>query len=425
MQTFIRILLFHLLVLILPPATAQEVFRTEVNSSLIKTLQVKIEGETLASEPVIELNGGKRIEIHFDALEHHYNRFAYSIEHCDADWRKSSLAPIEYMNGFQGLTITDFANSIVTTTQYVHYCLPLSNEAVELKVSGNYAVRVYRENEPDKALLTACFSVVEPLVALAGEITGNTLTDYNKEHQQVNFTLFLKNLPVAQLVTDLKLFVYQNHRRDNAVTGILPTSILSDRLIYEQVRDLIYEAGNEYRRMEFLSHRYNGMGVDKTRFFNPYYHIDLLPGFPRSRSAYSYDEDQNGRFLIRCSGCNDPDIEADYYIVHFFLKTDPLPGGSLHLSGDMLNNIIGENSRMSYNAGEGQYEKAILLKQGNYNYQYLFVPAGATQGETTLTEGNHYQTENEYAIFVYYRPMGERYDRLVGVATLNNNPKNK
>ncbi|MDR1556272.1 MAG: DUF5103 domain-containing protein [Tannerellaceae bacterium] len=389
--------------------------QTGTNSSMIQTLRVSIADEPL-SDPLIELGGNKQVEINFDALEQNFNRFAYSIEHCEADWNRSSLVPVEYMNGFSGLTIDDFANAIATTTPYTNYRLLLPNEEVQFKISGNYAVRIYRENEPDKILLTACFSVVEPLLTISAEVSGNTLNDFNGEHQQLNFFIDHKNLSVTHPQTDIKLFVYQNRRRDNAVTGLRPSSILNNRLVYDHNRDLIFEAGNEYRRIEFLSHTYNGIGVENIQFHNPFYHTTLQTDFPRARRSYQYDEDQNGRFLIRCSRCADPDTEADYDIVHFTLQSEPYPDGEVYIQSDIYNNVLNEKSRMEYNYDTGAYEKAVLLKQGNYNYQYLFVPDGSTCGETSLLEGNYYQTENEYTLFVWYRPFGARYDRLVGTS---------
>ena len=82
--------------------------------------------------------------------------------------------------------------------------------------------------------------------------------------------------------------------------------------------------------------------------------------------------------------------------------------------------MLDERSKMGYNFDTGQYEKAVLMKQGSYNYQYLFVPNGSTTGQTAPLEGDFYQTQNEYSIYVYYRPMGARYDRLIGVTTVRN-----
>ncbi len=36
-----------------------------------------------------------------------------------------------------------------------------------------------------------------------------------------------------------------------------------------------------------------------------------------------------------------------------------------------------------------------------------------------LTEGNYWDTENNYTILVYYRPLGGRADELVGYTRVN------
>ena len=61
-----------------------------------------------------------------------------------------------------------------------------------------------------------------------------------------------------------------------------------------------------------------------------------------------------------------------------------------------------------------------MLKQGSYNYQYLCVPNQSKVGLSHPVEGDYHQTENEYSIYVYYHPMGARYDRLIGVTTIRN-----
>ena len=72
---------------------------------------------------------------------------------------------------------------------------------------------------------------------------------------------------------------------------------------------------------------------------------------------------------------------------------------------------------MTYNEIAQQYEAVIKLKQGYYSYQYLtkrddgsIVPVSS--------EGNFFQTENKYQAFVYWRPIGERTDRLVGYSSV-------
>lgn len=412
-------LLILLVCIALTRVMAQPAYMTYVDNPQIKTLQVRGAGNPF-SDPYIPLMSPRQIEINFDALNPGTGRYAYSVIHCNADWTKSVLSPIEYMSGFQGMTIDDFATSMGTTVQYTNYRLLLPNEDIQFKVSGNYAVLVYPEDNPGQPVLTACFSVVEPLVKIAATVSGNTDIDTNMTHQQVSFVVNNRNFPITYPQSDLNIWVYQNNRRDNAASNLQPMSILENQIAYTNNRNLIFEAGNEYRRMEFLSDAYNGMHVQSISFHRPYYHVELMTDYKRNDQSYQYDQDQDGRYFIRCSNCNDPDTEADYYIVHFTLAADQLPDGEVYLNGELVNNRFDSLSRMEYNPQSNRYEKSLLLKQGSYNYQYLFVPDGQTTGQTGPIAGNYYQAENEYSIYVYYHPMGARYDRLIGVTSVRN-----
>ena len=412
-------LLFIMFSVLTIKANAQVKYFTDINNRQIKTLQVKVVGEQF-SNPYIVLGGEEQIEINFDFMGDGFPRYAYNVIHCNADWTKSQLSPIEYMDGFQGVTIDDYTNAIGTTTQYANYRLLFPNDNIQFKLSGNYAIQVYNEDNPDQILFTACFSVAEPMVNINATISGNTDIDTNQSHQQVGFTINTRNFPISFPQTDLKIFVYQNNQRDNSVTNIQPTTIQENMISYTNNRSLIFPAGNEYRRMEFLSNKYNGMHVEHISYHAPYYNVELMVDQPRDKQTYQYDQDQDGRFFINCSGCNDPNTEADYYIVHFTLACNPFLGGNIYLNGELFNNVLDEKSKMGYNFETQQYEKAVLLKQGSYNYQYLFVPNNSTKGETGPAEGNFYQAENEYSIYVYYHPMGARYDRLIGVTTVRN-----
>lgn len=410
--------IFPIFIFLCSSVNTQTVYETKIQSNQVKTLQLKTDGQP-HSMPVINLDGGL-LEINFDILNYSRGRYAYSITYCDADWKKSSLSPIEYMNGYQGMIIEDYAQSIATTTLYRNYRLFLPNDDVKFKLSGNYIVEVYEEDDPQRVLFTARFAVIESLIDIVGSINTHTDIDFNKEHQQLEFEVDYRKFPIAYPQNDLKIFVYQDSRIDNVRTGFQPQSMTGNKSVYRNVRELLFEAGNEYRRIEFLTNRFSGMGVERIQYFNPYYHADLMIDNSRSNQVYQYDQDQNGRFYVNCNDCNDPGIEADYYVVHFGYKADLMPKGDIYLNGDLVQNQLGENSRMEYNSETGLYEKALLLKQGLYNYQYLYVPQGESQATVALTEGNYYQAENEYTVFVYYRPMGGRYDRLIGKRAIRN-----
>ena len=97
-----------------------------------------------------------------------------------------------------------------------------------------------------------------------------------------------------------------------------------------------------------------------------------------------------------------------------------VPGASLYrsmsfaVSGQWTGYNFLPEYKMRFDEQEQMYVAEILMKQGYYNYLYLFVPDGSSEGSTIEAEGSFYQTENEYTIFVYARLQGERYDRLLG-----------
>ena len=158
------------------------------------------------------------------------------------------------------------------------------------------------------------------------------------------------------------------------------------------------------------------MNVESIHFYSPYFHETLYLDELRSWKSYLYDEDQNGKFYIRSNDASNYDIESDYVFVHFTLSCDRPFLEDIYILSEAFNNLLDERSKMSYNYENKCYEKAVLLKQGLYNY--LYVSKKDNKATTGLVEGNYYQTENEYMILVYYRPPGGRYDKLIGMQNM-------
>ncbi|NDV67550.1 DUF5103 domain-containing protein [Dysgonomonas sp. 25] len=389
-------------------------YRTTPLSPDIKTIQVNA-GEW-GSLPVIHLNGNDAITLNFDYIsDNAFSRLRYNIYHCDANWNRSrELSDIDFLDGFNDNLIDDYIVSLNTTVDYTNYNLVIPNNDVKLKLSGNYVVEVYNEDNPQKILLIACFSVAETSAKIGYKVSSITNIDANKEHQQVS--LFVNhNLNLRDPVGELKVFVRQNNRLDNQRTGFKPSMITPTKISYEHNRELIFEAGNEYRRFETSSHRFNGMHVSSTKYQPPYYYASITPDKIRAGKGYSYDEDQNGRFMIRTADTEQPDNEADYFMTTFTLPVDRPVAGDVYLNGDFTYNSFNTLYRMEYDAVEGVYSLSMLLKQGLYNYQYLTKTVNGYS--TAPIEGNYYETRNEYSAYVYYRPSGQRYDRLIGVQT--------
>jgi len=405
-------IIFFLLLSMAGFAQAQT-YQTGSSSEKIRTLTVYPQGDW-SKLPVINLQSEDFVEIAFDELSHDFKRYAYRIIHCNADWTQSDMNELEYLDGFPENEIENYERSISTNTLYTHYNFSLPNEKVKLKLSGNYAVQIFDREETSEVLLTACFRMLEQKVTVEGSVTATTDIDYKKDHQQLSFDVKSLGMNIQQPLTEVKVQVQQNHRRDNEVRNLEPMQVSPGLLRYEHNPNLIFDAGNEYRRFEITSYKHTGIGVNKIAFFTPFYHAELIPSETRLK-GYSFDKDQNGRFLIHNQDIGGDLTGSDYFLVHFSLPMEnPILDGGLFINGDLLNNRFDINSKMIYNFDRKVYEKTLLLKQGTYNYQYLFRPSNSYKSTPSRIEGSYWETENEYQIYVYYRPVGERYDRLIG-----------
>jgi len=390
-------------------------FKTGAFSDQVKTLQVNVTDNPL-SAPIIELGGERRIEISFDMLEPEPHVYTYRLIHCNADWTPSQLIQSEYMDGFQNRIIEDYVMSFNTTMDYVNYRLTFPNDDAFLKVSGNYVVQVFPENN-GKPVLNACFSVVEPSASISMQATPQTDKGMNNFYQQVNFSVSYGN-EVKMPAQDLKVYVQQNDRIDNEAVLVKPLFVQNNKLIFEHNPALIFEAGNEYRSFEMITHQYEGMNIESIEFHAPYYHSVLMPDLIRSQRPYTFMEDINGQFVVRALSVTDYSYEADYQIVHFYLPCEKPFAEKVYILGKMFNNLLDERSQMKYNTIDKAYVKTVLLKEGYYNYLYVTKKDDQSSASAAAIEGNFFQTENEYRVMVYFRPMGGRYDRLIGVKSI-------
>ena len=390
-------------------------FRTSAFYDIVKTLRV-FPANKWDAIPVIELGSSDQIKISFDVMDATPGAYTYNITHCNADWTQSQLVQSEFMNGFQNRFVDDFAPSFNTTMNYVNYQLLIPNQDISLRVSGNYAVQIFPENSTTP-ILCACFSVVEKKSEMGMQVTPQTDRGMNNIFQQVNMTLTFDN-EVKNPMRDLQVFVRQNNRTDNQATLVKPLRIQRNQLVFEHVPALIFDAGNEYRAFEMTTRRTNGLNIESIQFYSPYFHVFLFPEIIRSGRPYFYFQDINGRVFIRTLMGDDYDTMGDYYFVHFFLASAKSLPEDVYILSEAFNNVLDDRSKMDYNPQEGGYEKTVLLKEGYYNYLYLTKKDIHSPGSTALTEGNFYQTENEYQVWVYFRRPGDRFDQLIGVQTV-------
>ena len=385
--------------------------RNEILDKNIASLQVVANNDWL-SLPIITLNSNDFVNISFDDLTHEYHRYCYKIEHCEADWQTSSaLFESDYIDGFaSGNTIDDVQESINTVQLYTHYNISLPNNKCRPKISGNYRVTIYDENDEKHVVCRAYFMIVEPSMAVQLNVTTNTDIDINGKHQQVEMAIDYGNNIVSNPQTQIKTVVMQNGRWDNAVVNARPQYIKANGLQWIHCKDLIFDGGNEYRKFETLDVTHTTMGLESINWDGHNYHAWIWIDEPRP--SYIYDKDANGAFLIRNSDNIDNDVNSDYIITHFRLKS-PQTADPIYINGFFTNDRFLPQYEMKWNEKNQQYEGELLLKQGYYSYQYLMMkPEGKLK--PVPSEGNFYQTENTYQALIYFKANGDRTDRLVG-----------
>lgn len=401
--------------------SSQNIYRTQILKPNIKTLQVGIKDQKFLL-PIIELNGSEVLKISFDEMSHEMHSFGYKVIHCNADWTPSNLMTNEYLGGYTTANITDYTLSVNTTFLYTHYRFDLPNEDINLKISGNYAVIIYEDNNFDKPIAQACFSVVEPRVNINATVRGNTDTELNGRLQQIDFNIALKGYSVRDPNAEIKVVVRQNNRTDNEIRGVQPTFISGSKLDFTNNKQLIFEGGNEFHRFDISSVYAASEGIAEIKYKQPHYEVFLNPDKIQKSKTYMQNFDVNGKFLINYQESNEnADSEADYMFVHLSLPTQqPYFDGQLYLGGEFNYNLLNDISRLKYDTNAGMYYQTLLLKQGGYNYQYWFVPKGSTKASVEKVDGSYWETGNEYTIYVYHRAWGERYDKLIGVKQVGN-----
>ena len=385
--------------------------RNEILDKNIASLQVVANNDWL-SLPIITLNSNDFVNISFDDLTHEYHRYCYKIEHCEADWQTSSaLFESDYIDGFaSGNTIDDVQESTNTVQLYTHYKISFPNNKCRPKISGNYRVTIYDENDEKHVVCRAYFMIVEPSMAVHLNVTTNTDIDINGKHQQVEMAVDYGNNIVSNPQTQIKTVVMQSNRWDNAGVNARPQYIKANGLQWIHCKDFIFDGGNEYRKFETLDVTHTTMGLESINWDGHNYHAWIWTDEPRP--SYIYDKDANGAFLIRNSDNIDNDVNSDYIITHFRLKS-PQTADPIYINGFFTNDRFLPQYEMKWNEKNQQYEGELLLKQGYYSYQYLMMkPEGKLK--PVPSEGNFYQTENTYQALIYFKANGNRTDRLVG-----------
>jgi hypothetical protein len=409
--TFCVFFLLHLVL-----SWAGDVFQTYTASDIHTVLFFRNGWET--SYPAIQLNTDEQLALHFDVLDSTLKDYKYQIIHCNSQWEPSDIMTNEYLDGFEENPIRDYQYSVNTTVSYVHYSVLLPNSDIKFKVSGNYIIKIYDE-DADKPVLIRRFCVYEKMINIEADCKRAQDPKYMFTHQQLNVKLtYTADIPFPE--RDIKLKIRQNGNEYTEVYNPRPSIAEKGSVDYSFMDGIQFEGGNEFRNLDLKSIRYASIDVASIEYRAPHYFYELVPADIQSRKRYSYQQDLNGFYYVRNDRGTSRYIDADYVWIHFLLPVDEM-NGDVYVFGGLSDWQLTNTNKMIYNAAKHGYEATLQLKQGYYNYQYVFVPKGKSfsSADSKPFESSFYETENDYYIMVYVQFRGERFERLAGYLVAN------
>jgi Domain of unknown function (DUF5103) len=385
----------------------------------IKTVQLRAQSFELA-QPILNLDSDDKLVLKFDDLDAGNKNFMYTFIHCNADWTPDDLSTSDYIEGFSDNMITDYKFSYNTLQLFTYYSAVFPNDNVHFTKSGNYILKVYQDGKPDNIVLTRRFMIYQNKVSVIAKVKPASLVEYRTFKQELDFTINYSGYPISNPYDDLHIVITQNNRWDNAKKNLKPVFVKDDELVYDYDDVNVFDGGSEFRYFDIKSIRYQSERIKNITKDTAGNHVELTTDERRSSKRYTTYTDMNGNYLVKIQEGTTSETEADYCYVTFFLSSaDLFSEGDVYVAGAFNQwNYTAEN-KMHYEPKRFGYECTLYLKQGYYNYEYVVLKPGETIGDQTEIEGMHYDTENDYCIYVYHHQPETFYDQLISVRRLN------
>lgn len=405
------------------PVTAQDtpIGPDHVYFNNIRSVKLNQAGDQL-SYPMITLGSGDKLELNFDDLDNDVKDYYYTFILCNADWTPAQINQMEYLRGFSENRIQTYKFSSIALQKYTHYSVQIPGQNGYPIKSGNYLLKVYLDSDTTQLAFTRRMLVIGNKGGVSGFIQQPVTPKMFRTHQKINFSVNTSGLNLVNPFDQLKVVILQNYRWDNAIKYPRPLFIKGTSIDYNWEVDCLMPAGKEWRWIDLRSFRLQTERVKRTDYRKDGTDVYAMPDYERGSKMYQYIKDINGLYYLATIDGYDPFYEGDYANVHFtFPVQEPYAGYDMYILGELTNYEINENNKLSFNPAIKAYEGSLFLKQGFYNYNYVLVDKTVVGSLPSMeyTEGNWWETENNYTILVYYKALGGRADELIATVTLN------
>jgi len=399
---------------------ADRVYATNVKTPLL------YQQNNPLSLPVLQLNSSDLLELHFDDLDANVKNYYYCYQLCNADWQPAQVNTFDYIKGYLQQRLTQYRISSIAQVRYMHYQATLPDKNCMPTKSGNYLLKVFLNGDTSQLVFFKRMYVLDRQASIAASVVQPFSSKYFKTHQRLQMMVNLGKLNAVGVQQQVTTMVMQNNRCDKATINLQPTFVRENVLEFSGDLDCVFAAGKEYRWVDLRSLR---LASERIASFNQMVipvDVQMRADYERQNSRYLFYPDFNGNFYIDGTENINPHTQGDYGLVHFYYVpagNQQLVGSEVHLMGAFTSNTLSDSSLMRYNTQSGAYEKTLLLKQGFYSYAYATKPMGSNRNIPTealsIIEGDYWETENDYTVFVYYRSLSGRHDELVGMTTVN------
>jgi len=387
---------------------------TNIASDNIKSVKIYKTGFEL-NQPIIELGSEEKITLEFDDISAESEQYEYTVIHCNYNWEPTGLSFMEFAEGFEFNPIYDYSYSSGTLIQYRHFSLELPNSEIKFKISGNYIIKIVKQGNHEGVVLQQRFKIHEPLVKINMSIRQPVSPNIQKTHQQLELNINTSAIGRIDPNNDIKVLVQQNNQSYNQLLFDTPLWVDGNTLIYSNATTPTIEGGNEYRQINLKSFHYQSSKIIRMLKYDGVYQTILASDYIVKSYRYIETQDINGKYLIKCDDVTNSKVEADYSWVYFTLSTEQMFDGDIYLFGELTGWEINPKYKLNFNPQNQSYEAKLLLKQGYYNYKYVFVSRDPENHDFNRIESSFFDTENSYTTYVYYKSPGVRYWRLVGV----------
>lgn len=388
----------------------------EILDNNIKTVLLSRTGDVYNPSPIMKLNGEYNLRLSFDYMMPENKFFQYTFYHCDANWNPTDLEQNEYLDGNFVNEISDFKFSTNTLQKYVHYGLTFPNEEVQFTKSGNYILKVFTNFNQEELVLTRRFMIADVQTQISIDARGATNPKDRFYRHEIDFEVDYKDFIIPNPFTDVRAVILQNNSWKNAVTNLHPLFVNNNSLSFNYEDKNLFDAGAEFRFFDIRTLRFFSNNVRK-KYIDSLTNVILIPDEIKAHLTYLRQLDYNGKRVVQNTDGRNVAEEGDYAMVHFFLKAgNEIKDRDVYIYGELSDWRIQDEFKMDYVPEKGTYYKMVKLKQSYYNYQFVTYDEDEDKVEYDFTEGNHYQTENDYTVLIYHRNQMFDYDELIGFA---------